>query len=167
MVKIRRAEQADAPVLAVVEAKIAETPGYMVSRPNEITPDAFATKIADLSQHPRGLYIVASLDDKIVGHAMLDPMRLSALSHVVKLNIFVYPGFQRQGIGQTIMEYLLNWAKQTPGVEKIELLVRATNKPAIALYQKFGFLEEGRFKKRLKLPDGSYIDDISMASFVG
>ncbi|MCF2145316.1 GNAT family N-acetyltransferase [Desmonostoc muscorum LEGE 12446] len=166
MVKIRKAQEADAPVLAAAEANIAQTPGYMVSRPNEITPYAFARKIADLSQHPRGLYIVTSLDDKIVGHAMLDPMRLSALSHVVKLNIFVYPGFQRQRIGQTMMEYLLTWAKQAPGVEKIELLVRATNKPAIALYQKFGFFEEGRFKKRLKLPDGSYIDDISMALFV-
>lgn len=167
MVKIRRAKVADAPVLAAAEAKIAETPGYMVSYPHEITSDAFAAKIAELSQHPRGLYIVTLLDNKIVGHAMLDPMRLSALSHVVKLNIFVHPGFQRQGIGQTMMEYLLNWAKQAPGVEKIELLVRTTNKPAIALYEKIGFFEEGRFKKRLKLPDGSYIDDLAMALFVG
>lgn len=166
MVKIRRAEVADAPVLAAAEAKIAETPGYMVSSPNEITSDAFAAKIAELSQHPRGLYIIALLDDKIVGHAMLAPMSLSALSHVVRLNIFVYPGFQRQGIGQTIMDYLLTWAKQTLGVEKVELLVRATNKPAIALYKKIGFFEEGKFKKRLKLPDGSYIDDLAMALFV-
>ncbi|MEH2083756.1 MAG: GNAT family N-acetyltransferase [Nostoc sp.] len=166
MVKIRKAEVADAPILAAAEAKIAETAGYLVSRPDEITPDAFTTKIADLSQHPRGLYIVALLEDKIVAHAMLDPMSLSALAHIVRLNIFVYPEFQRQRIGQTIMDYLLTWAKQTPGVEKIELLVRATNKPAIALYEKIGFFEEGRFKKRLKLPDGSYIDDLAMALFV-
>ncbi|MBD0300932.1 MAG: GNAT family N-acetyltransferase, partial [Tolypothrix sp. T3-bin4] len=116
--------------------------------------------------HPRGLYIIALLDDKIVGHAMLDPMSLSALAHIVRLNIFVYPGFQRQRIGQTIMNHLLTWAKETPGVEKVELLVRATNKPAIALYKKIGFFEEGRFKKRLKLPDSSYIDDLAMALFV-
>ena len=59
----------------------------------------------------------------------------------------------------------MDWAKQTPRVRKIELLVRATNEKAVRLYSKFGFLEEGRFKDRVRLSDGDFVDDLAMACF--
>ncbi len=37
------------------------------------------------------------------------------------------------------MEKLISWANETAGVEKIELLVRATNERAIALYKRLSF----------------------------
>ncbi len=40
---------------------------------------------------------------------------------------------------------------------------RATNEGAIALYRKFEFIEEGRFRGRVKLPDGTLVDDVAMA----
>ena len=43
--------------------------------------------------------------------------------------------------------------------------LRATNKRAIRLYSKFGFFEEGRFKDRVRLIDGSFVDDLAMAWF--
>lgn len=49
--------------------------------------------------------------------------------------------------------------------EKIELLVRATNARAIHLYSKLGFIEEGRFRNRVRLPDDEFVDDIAMAWF--
>jgi putative acetyltransferase len=63
------------------------------------------------------------------------------------------------------MEALVDWARRTPGVEKVELIVRSTNDAARRLYGKFGFVEEGRFRNRIRLADGKYIDDISMAWF--
>lgn len=65
------------------------------------------------------------------------------------------------------MTELMAWAESHPRIEKVELRVRATNARAIALYKRFGFVEEGRFEKRIRLPDGSYIADLSMARFVG
>jgi len=46
---------------------------------------------------------------------------------------------------------------------KVELLVRATNERAIRLYRALGFVEEGRFRDRVRLPDGTLVDDIAMA----
>jgi RimJ/RimL family protein N-acetyltransferase len=43
--------------------------------------------------------------------------------------------------------------------------VRSTNARAIALYEKLGFVEEGRFRLRLRLDDGTFVDDIGMAWF--
>jgi ribosomal protein S18 acetylase RimI-like enzyme len=108
---------------------------------------------------------VAEQAGRVVGHVFLDPMPLQAISHVFRLTIVVHPGYQSQGIGNALMSELMDWAKQTPRVRKIELLVRATNEKAIRLYSKFGFLEEGRFKDRVRLPDGSFIDDLAMAWF--
>ena len=63
------------------------------------------------------------------------------------------------------MSELMDWAKQTPRVRKIELLVRATNEKAIRLYSKFGFLEEDRFKDRVRLPNGRFVDDLRWHGF--
>jgi L-amino acid N-acyltransferase YncA len=32
-------------------------------------------------------------------------------------------------------------------------------------YQRLGFVEEGRFRDRIRLPDGTFVDDIAMAWF--
>ena len=37
------------------------------------------------------------------------------------------------------------------------------NEAAIALYRSLGFVEEGRWTRRLRLPNGDYLDDVCMA----
>ena len=68
-------------------------------------------------------------------------------------------------VGEALMRELIDWAKRTPRVRKIELLMRATNQGAVRLYSKFGFFEEGRFKDRVRLPHGKFVDDIAMGWF--
>ena len=160
---IRDARIEDATVLVAAEQATAETPGLLVSQPSELSLESFEKKIADLSK--LGRYIVAEKDGKIAGHALLDPMPLEAISHVFRLTIVVHPGFLGQGIGTALMRDLMDWAKQSPRVKKLELLVRATNERAIRLYSKLGFVVEGRFRNRVRLPDGELVDDIAMAWF--
>ena len=50
-----------------------------------------------------------------------------------------------RGIGTALLEDLFGWAQRDSRVKKVELRVRATNQRALALYRKFGFLEEGAF----------------------
>lgn len=160
---IRDARIEDAAILAAAERATAETPGLLVSRPSELIPENFEKKIVELSK--LGRYIVAEKDGKIVGHAFLDPMPLEAVAHVFRLNIVVHPGFRGRGIGTALMRDLMEWAKQSPRVGKIELLVRATNERAIRLYSKLGCVEEGRLQNRVRLSDNSFIDDLTMAWF--
>jgi GNAT superfamily N-acetyltransferase len=56
-------------------------------------------------------------------------------------------------------------AASLAGLRKVELLVRDSNPGAIRLYQRLGFVEEGRFRDRIRLPDGTFGDDIAMAWF--
>jgi len=160
---IREARVDDAAALLSAEKETARTPGLLVSSPHELVLEAFEQKIAELAT--RGRYIVAEVDGGIVGHAFLEPMPLMANAHVFRLTIVVHPGFIGRGIGTALMQDLIDWAKRTPRIEKLELLVRATNERAIRLYSKLGFIEEGRFLKRVRLPNGKYVDDLAMAWF--
>jgi ribosomal protein S18 acetylase RimI-like enzyme len=166
-VRIRTATVEDAPLLATAEVETARTPGLLVSKPEELNANAFAMRIAELGAPGlRGRYIVACNErGEIVGHALLDPMPLARLAHVFRLTIVVHPGNAERGVGRVLMSDLQQWSQNDSRVEKIELMVRATNARAIALYQSCDFVEEARFAKRIKLEDGSYIDDIAMAWF--
>ncbi len=160
---IREARPDDAPVLLAAEKETARTPGLLVSDPHELSLQAFEQKIVELAE--RGRYIVAEKDGRTGGHAFLDAMPLEAISHVFRLTIVVRPEFTGHGVGTALMVELMEWAKRSPKVRKIELLVRATNERAVHLYSKLGFIEEGRLQKRVCLPDGNLIDDLAMAWF--
>jgi putative acetyltransferase len=161
---IRLARVEDAPVMCAAEIETSRTPGRLVGHPDEFKVESFASKIAELAAG-KGRYIVAERDGRAVGHAVLEPMALKRLAHVVRLTIVVHPGFERQGVGTALMQDLIAWATRTPAVGKIELNVRAINEGAIALYRKLGFVEEGRFKNRVRLEDGTFVDDIAMGWF--
>jgi RimJ/RimL family protein N-acetyltransferase len=163
MLTIRPAEPSDAGAIARGEWATAETPGLLVGRPGEIPLEVFRAKIIELASS--GCYRVAERDGTVVGHAMLDPMRLAANRHVFHLTIVVHPGHTGASIGTALMNDVLGWARGHAPLEKIELLVRATNARAIALYRRFGFVEEGTLRRRVRTADGEFIDDITMAWF--
>jgi len=158
---IRLAMPADAAVIAATERATAATPGLLVGRPGEIPPEAYAEKIRRLES--KGRYLVAEQDGVVVGHAFLEPFEMIANAHVFRLTVVVAPGHVGRGIGRALLGDLLAWAAEDPRVGKVELHVRATNERARRLYRALGFVEEGRFRNRVRLPDGSFVDDIAMA----
>ncbi len=59
------------------------------------------------------------------------------------MNVAVDPEFRRQGVGEGLMVALMD-ALRAKGMESLTLEVRASNSPAIALYDRLGFAEVGR-----------------------
>lgn len=159
---IRRARIEDAAILADAERAIARTPGRLASRPDEIRDDAMRSKIAHAA-----LFLVAEENGEIVGHGLLERRDLAVTSHVVFVSLAVHEGHQGKGFGKALMEELIAWARSAPDVEKIELNVRSSNDRAIGLYRSLGFVEEGRWTKRIKIGPGEYLDDVMMALWVG
>ncbi|MFB2935769.1 ribosomal protein S18-alanine N-acetyltransferase [Aerosakkonemataceae cyanobacterium BLCC-F154] len=60
--------------------------------------------------------------------------------------VAVRPDYQHQGLGQAMLLALLSRARQR-GLERATLEVKASNQPAISLYQKFGFQVAGRRRR--------------------
>lgn len=160
---LRDAVREDAPMLCAAERAVArQHEGMLVSEPDELFEPLFLKRIASLADG-RGRFLVAEADGVAVGHACLWPMPLRRLSHVLRLDLCVHAGHWRQGHGEALLRALLDWAAGQPAARKVELLVRAENAGALALYRKLGFVEEGRLRERVRLHSGRFLDDISMA----
>ena len=59
------------------------------------------------------------------------------------LNIAVRPSFRRQGVGEQLLNGMLERLRSNR-VTRVFLEVRESNAPAIALYEKHGFVRKGR-----------------------
>jgi RimJ/RimL family protein N-acetyltransferase len=103
-------------------------------------------------------------NDRVVGWCDIFPATNPRLSHRGGLGMGVIPEFRGQGLGSQLVSAVLAHAK-TFGLEKVELHVYTTNVAAIALYKKFGFVEEGLIKNYRKL-DGQYFDCLAMGKFL-
>lgn len=158
---IRKAELRDAANIVKAEQKIAQEPGFFCSQPSELSEQ----NVKNTIESSNGIYFVAECNGSIAGHAFLEIIPLQSLKHIAQLNIAVHKGFQNRGIGTQLMDRIIEWAKESESIEKIELNVRASNTQAIVLYKKMGFLEEGCLKRHVKTSNG-YIDDILMALHV-
>ena len=163
---LRDATMDDVPLLCAAERLVVQSfEGMLVSEPDELQESSFADRLNAIA-FGKGRYLVAIEDQLLVGHACLWPMGLRKVSHVLRLDMCIHVGHWRRGHGERLLRELISWARRDSGAHKIELLVRSENGPALALYRKLGFTEEGRLKHRIKLRSGKFVDDITMALFL-
>ena len=67
------------------------------------------------------------------------------------MNVAVHPDFRRKGIAEALVNALVDQLK-IMGSHCLTLEVRASNTPAITLYEKLGFAEIGRRKNYYRNP---------------
>lgn len=127
-----------------------------------ITVEGEKMWINNFNHNPDGLVLVAELDREIVGLLFFNALPKRKVAHTGEFGVSVHPDHQSIGIGRALVEMLLQWAKDHPGIDKVFLLVFATNAKAIGLYDKLGFVQEGRHVKAVKQKSGEYVDVIQM-----
>lgn len=105
------------------------------------------------TENTRNLFLVAVVQDKIVGFSRCEGNHLNRFSHKVEFGVCVLKDFWEYGIGGNLLKESISWADFN-GIKKITLNVLETNEKAIKLYEKFGFEIEGILKKDKVLSDG-------------
>lgn len=106
------------------------------------------------------VYIYAVEGDQVVGAVDVRRER-DKMSHVGLLGITISKEYRGQGLGKILIEEALRQAKSELGLRMVHLTCFAKNAPAIALYNKVGFTEYGRFPEALK-KDDAYTDQVLM-----
>ena len=86
-------------------------------------------------------FLVAESGDRILGYIGM----MSVLDEGYISNVAVAPGCRRQGIATELLTVLLKRAEERE-LSFVTLEVRASNTPAISLYEGFGFSPVGRRK---------------------
>ena len=105
--------------------------------------------------------LVGEVDGRVVGYAGLH-VRDGKRRHSAWLGIAVHDEFAGRGVGRALMAALLDLADKWIGLLRVDLEANADNERAIAMYRRFGFVEEGRQKKAY-FTDGEYVDSVLMA----
>ena len=105
--------------------------------------------------------VVAVSGGRVLGWCDINRHFFPSHSHGGSLGMGIISGYRGQGLGRLLIEDALDKARKG-GFVRVELSVHADNFPAIALYQKVGFVSEG-VHRRSVLIDGHFIDTISMA----
>lgn len=101
--------------------------------------------------------------DRVVGWCDVVPKSHETLRHSGTLGMGVAASHRGIGVGAALLGVTLEGALAR-GLTRIELVVRADNEPAIALYRRHGFEFEGRLRRYIVV-DGTAHDALQMARF--
>jgi len=144
--------------------KIFSSTDQVLTTPDEyrITIENEIEWIKNINDNPNSLLLIAKLNNNIIGFLFFIQNSKKKTSHTGEFGVNVHPNYQRLGVGQHLTEAMLRWARKNKQIEKIILQVFATNKKAIELYRKIGFIEEGRHIKAVRQLDGTYVDILQM-----
>ena len=95
--------------------------------------------VASELDNPLSKWFVAVQEDRVLGYVGSQ----SVLDSADMMNIAVHPEHRRKGIAEALVAALTE-ALRSGGIKNLMLEVRASNAPAISLYEKLGFAMAGR-----------------------
>lgn len=166
---LRNAEEDDAEKLIdYMKITAAETP-FLIREPDEITLSIEQERdfIKTKKESENELLLLAEIGGKHIGNCSL--MNIGGYKryrHRCDIAIALYKEYCGLGIGKAMLEIILDIAEKI-GYEQAELEVIASNRSAIALYEKLGFKIYGTFPNNMKYGEGSYADAYWMMKKLG
>ena len=165
---IRSATEKDAKELSALRVQMDGETENMDREKGEAFVDApgFAHLIKTDTDSPRNLFLVAVVEERIVGFSRCEGTNLKRLAHKVEFGVCVVSEFWGYGIGKNLLQESVSWADSN-GIKKVTLSVLETNDNAINLYKRLGFKIEGVLKHDKFLSDGNYYDTILMGRWRG
>lgn len=169
---VRHATREDGAAHADLLRDIHATGEHLVTHTDERDDDPAreAEKLARVEASPEGLILVAQEAGKdarnLVGTLEFRGHAQRRLAHAGWIAMGVRSDARGRGVGTALLTTLLDWARAHPTIEKVSLGVFSTNKAALGLYRRMGFVEEGRRVREFRLAPGLYADDVMMYRWV-
>lgn len=152
---IRPATTADAAaILAIYAPYVLETP---ISFEEELPSlESFAQRIAPSPVHP---WLAAERDGTLLGYAYAGPLQYRrAYRWSVETTVYVSRDHHRQGVGTLLYRRLLA-ELEARGYVNAVALITASNGGSIAMHERFGFREVGRWH-RIGFKHGAWHDAV-------
>lgn len=154
-IRVRAAEEGDRRPLALLFAAVAEERDGIAAEP-PIDLDRRAA-----SWELRGTF-VAVAGTEVVGVVSV----IETPFGFGELGMMVAAGWRGRGVGTALVAAAVDWAR-AHGLHKLTLGVFPHNEAGLALYRKFGFVEEGLRKRHIRRSTGELWDLIEMGLELG
>ena len=148
--EIRAAVDSDRLPLAILFAAIAEErDGIATEPPVDVEAWAASWRLAGTFVGAAGTELVGSIHVDAGRHGFGE------------LGMAVAREWRGRGVGSALLATAIEWAGEC-GLHKLSLAVFVHNDAAIALYRKFGFVEEGRRLKHYRRANGELWDALEL-----
>ena len=160
---LRRAEPNDAEkVLAYLNQVAGESENISFGPGEfELSVEEERAFLRHIAQSPTSVYLIAEIAGEIAGTLSFSTGKRPRLQHAGEFGMTVLRRYWNRGTGSQMLAYLIDWARQTGTIRKINLRVRVDNLAAIHLYEKYGFVQEGRVTREFYL-HGQFVDAYMM-----
>jgi len=159
------------PVQAADTASVAEHFLSVADEPLFVLTTAFPRTLEQTKQFLEQVQATAQVNllialqgTRCIGHCLVRSTDHAALRHVAKISMAVSTDFRRAGVGKRLLEEAETWARFHK-IHKITLDVLANNRPALRLYEKMRYREEGARKDQVII-DGRFDDELMLAKFL-
>lgn len=106
--------------------------------------------------------LLAVLEGRVVGQLGLQTLSRPRRKHVASFGLAVCSSVLGQGVATQLVAAAVDQCDNWLNIERIELEVYTDNLPAIRLYEKFGFVQEGEHQA-FAFRAGEYVNTYTMA----
>jgi len=150
---IREATPEDAASLLDYVEQVSGESDFLMFGPGEfeLTIAQEEAYLAACLASDRDLYLLGIIDGAIVAALTFTSGRRPRVRHCGEFGMSVRRKWWGHGIGSLMVDALIAWAKTTGSIRKIDLQVRTDNERAVQLYEKKGFVCEGRIARQICL----------------
>lgn len=164
---IRKADKSDARAMLEYIDSISKESDFLTFGEGEFgkTLEQEETFIDNISKQNNAIFIIVEVEGRIVGNLNFSSGMRPRIAHTGEFGVSVLKEYWGQGIGTMLINYLIEWCKQSEFIRKINLRVRSDNQSAICLYKKLGFKEEGVITRDF-LINNRFYDSISMGLII-
>lgn len=125
--------------------------------------EIFLNKQASLNNQ---ITLLAFLNDKIAGIVNITADQRKRVRHIGDLFIVIGKRYWNNGLGSFLLEEAIEWAQTSGILRRLQLTVQIRNQAAVHLYQKYGFVIEGRQERGAYIEEGDFIDVYLMGKLI-
>ena len=110
--------------------------------------------------------LLALLDGEIAGLVNITADQRKRVRHIGDLFIVIGKKYWNNGLGSLLLEEAIEWAQASGILRRLQLTVQTRNQAAVHLYQKHGFIIEGRQERGAYIEEGKFIDVYLMGKLI-
>ena len=110
--------------------------------------------------------LLAFLNGKIAGLVNITADQRKRVRHIGDLFIVIGKKYWNNGLGSFLLEEVVEWAQASGILRRLQLTVQTRNQVAVHLYQKHGFVIEGRQERGAYIEEGDFIDVYLMGRLI-
>lgn len=146
-------------ILRALKIAGSETPFLVMDEKGlEMTPVEMSENLANLYESPNNLLMVALADEQVIGTASIKASSKKRIEHIGEIGISILKDYWGFGLGTLMMEELIEWAKESGVIRRLELTVQHRNQRAVHVYEKIGFKTETIMVRGAKTDEDEFLD---------